>query len=377
MLSAVRVIHGVGYTAVAAALCPILWSAYDVRLCAIREFGAVIHEFDPYFNYRASEYLAGNGWAAFFSWFDHMSWYPLGRPVGTTIYPGPQIVAVGIWRGLGAIVAAAGQPSWSLVEVCCYIPAWFGVLATAFAGLLAAECAGSTAAGVSAAFVMAILPAHAMRSVGGGFDNESVAIAPMCAAFYFWCRSLRGPTSWPFAALAGLAYGATAASWGGYVFAVNMIGAHALLLTLLPGANRGWSAVYRAYTLFFIVGTALSAQVPPIGWSTPLLSAEHIVPVAAFLLLQAAAVHATLQRLFGPTTGNIVAVCGVSMGVAVAGVILQSSGLLVPASARVRALFGKHATRTGNPLVDSVAEHQVSCLYAPDLQQWSYLRHST
>ena len=26
--------------------------------------------------------------------YDHMSWYPLGRPVGTTIYPGMQITSV-------------------------------------------------------------------------------------------------------------------------------------------------------------------------------------------------------------------------------------------------------------------------------------------
>ena len=29
--------------------------AYDIRLYAIREYGRVIHEFDPYFNYRAAE----------------------------------------------------------------------------------------------------------------------------------------------------------------------------------------------------------------------------------------------------------------------------------------------------------------------------------
>ena len=29
--------------------------AYNIRLYAINEFGRVIHEFDPYFNYRAAE----------------------------------------------------------------------------------------------------------------------------------------------------------------------------------------------------------------------------------------------------------------------------------------------------------------------------------
>ena len=29
--------------------------AYEIRLYAIKEYGRVIHEFDPYFNYRAAE----------------------------------------------------------------------------------------------------------------------------------------------------------------------------------------------------------------------------------------------------------------------------------------------------------------------------------
>jgi len=30
-------------------------NAYDIRLHAIKEYGPIIHEFDPYFNYRATE----------------------------------------------------------------------------------------------------------------------------------------------------------------------------------------------------------------------------------------------------------------------------------------------------------------------------------
>jgi hypothetical protein len=33
----------------------ILVEAYRIRLMAIRDFGLVIHEFDPYFNFRATE----------------------------------------------------------------------------------------------------------------------------------------------------------------------------------------------------------------------------------------------------------------------------------------------------------------------------------
>ena len=67
-------------------------------------FGHIIHEFDPWFNYRAAEYLAQHGLTRFFRWYDYMSWYPIGRPIGTTIYPGMQIWAVGIYEAQFSVV---------------------------------------------------------------------------------------------------------------------------------------------------------------------------------------------------------------------------------------------------------------------------------
>ena len=40
------IIYGIGY---------FLYYAYEIRLQAIKEFGPVIHEFDPYFNWRATQ----------------------------------------------------------------------------------------------------------------------------------------------------------------------------------------------------------------------------------------------------------------------------------------------------------------------------------
>ena len=39
----------------------ILREAYTIRLYAINNYGRVIHEFDPWFNFRATQYLADNG----------------------------------------------------------------------------------------------------------------------------------------------------------------------------------------------------------------------------------------------------------------------------------------------------------------------------
>lgn len=45
-------------------------------------FESVIHEFDPYFNYRTTKYLAEEGFYKFHNWFDERAWYPLGRIIG-------------------------------------------------------------------------------------------------------------------------------------------------------------------------------------------------------------------------------------------------------------------------------------------------------
>lgn len=193
-----------------------------------------------------------------------MVWYPLGRPIGSTIYPGMQFAAVWIWQGLNS----AGVDI-SLNDVCCFVPCWFGVTASIFTGLIvsafariptlplvsppthtlqhagpgshklwwrlqAYECSGfNPNAGTLATLVMAIIPAHIMRSVGGGYDNESVAMTCMTATFYFWVRSLRDDASWPFAILTGIAYYCMVATWGGYIFVLNMIALHALSLAVL------------------------------------------------------------------------------------------------------------------------------------------------
>jgi hypothetical protein len=56
-------------------------------------YESVIHEFDPYFNFRTTKYLAHEGFLEFLNWFDDRGWYPLGRTIGGTIYPGLMLTA--------------------------------------------------------------------------------------------------------------------------------------------------------------------------------------------------------------------------------------------------------------------------------------------
>ncbi|CAB9527217.1 glycosyltransferase subunit STT3A [Seminavis robusta] len=388
------------------AISVILNAAYRIRMHAIEEYGPVIHEFDPYFNYRATEYLAANGMHKFFHWFDYKVWYPLGRPVGTTIYPGMQVTAVAIHRYL--------LSHWSLNDVCCYMPAWFGAIATLITGLLAYEASlpqntssnliqflwdivqgtcgrnhikpaksnnsfsnlsPALECAVFAMAMMSIVPAHLMRSVGGGFDNESVATTAMILTFYCWMRSLRNGndvnTIVVYGCLTGLSYFYMVATWGGFVFVLNLIGVHAAMLV---GLGRFSDKVWLSYSLFYSIGTLLAIQVPVVGWA-PLRSLEQLGPCGVFLgyqVLQFCEVIRRRNNLSRTAAWKLrIQVC-----VALAGALcifaffLAPSGYFGPISSRVRGLFVQH-TKTGNPLVDSVAEHQPASSRA----YFQYLHH--
>lgn len=66
----------------------LLYLAFSTRLFSVLRFESVIHEFDPYFNYRTTRFLSEEGFYSFHNWFDDRAWYPLGRIIGGTIYPG-------------------------------------------------------------------------------------------------------------------------------------------------------------------------------------------------------------------------------------------------------------------------------------------------
>ena len=101
---------------------------------------------------------------------------------------------------------------------------------------------------------------------------------------------------------------------------------------------------------------------------------EQVGPLAIFFLFNFCAVVdaiAASRRRAGssaPTYWEVVSDrvrAGALLAVPVTPFLLwlYRTGYFGPLSVRVRALFLKH-TRTGNPLVDSVAEHQVSSLLA-------------
>jgi len=134
-----------------ALLASVFFVAVRIRLFAVITYGRIIHEFDPWFNYRATEYMVEHGYAKFEAWYDDKVWYPLGRHVGSTTYPGLQLTAYALHELLKHV-----HPM-SVNDVCVLMPAAFGGVASLLCGALAYEVTFSRAAAICAAAFMAVL----------------------------------------------------------------------------------------------------------------------------------------------------------------------------------------------------------------------------
>ena len=100
---------------------------FSVRLFSVIRFESVIHEFDPWFNYRATKQMVESSFKSFYNWFDSTAWYPLGRIVGGTVYPGLMITS-----GLFHYIANILNFPIHIREVCVFLaPVFSGMTAVA------------------------------------------------------------------------------------------------------------------------------------------------------------------------------------------------------------------------------------------------------
>jgi dolichyl-diphosphooligosaccharide--protein glycosyltransferase len=156
--------------------------AFSIRLFSVIKYESVIHEFDPYFNYRVTQFLSKNGIYEFWNWFDDRTWYPLGRVIGGTVYPGLTLTAGTIWWGLNSLNIPL-----SVETVCVFTAPVFSAFASWATYLLTKEVKGS-GAGLAAAALLAMVPSYISRSVAGSYDNEAVAIFALIFTFYLYIK---------------------------------------------------------------------------------------------------------------------------------------------------------------------------------------------
>ncbi|KAF6761856.1 oligosaccharyl transferase STT3 subunit [Ephemerocybe angulata] len=342
-------------------------AAIASRLFSIINFESVIHEFDPWFNYRATRVLASKGFYEFWNWFDPTAWYPLGRVVGGTVYPGLMATSGVIYY----ILQALNLPV-DIRNICVLLAPGFSAL-TAWATYMFTKEMKNESAGLLAAAFIGIVPGYISRSVAGSYDNEAIAIFLLMFTFYLWIKALKQGSAL-YGTAAAVFYFYMVAAWGGYVFITNMIPVHALVLILM---GRFSHRLYVAYCSWYAIGTLASMQVPFVGFQ-PVSTSEHMGALGVFGLLQIVAFadlvrsHVSSQNFQKILRFGLVAIGGLGASAFVA---LTYSGKIAPWTGRFYSLWDTGYAKKYIPIIASVSEHQPTAWpsFFMDLQMLVFL----
>lgn len=322
--------------------------AFMCRLFSVVRYESVIHEFDPWFNFRATRYLVSEGYDNFHNWFDPMTWYPLGRYIGGTLYPGLMATAAAGYHLLHLLHLPVD------IRNVCVLLAPFMASLTALATYLLTREVWSASAGLFAAAFVAIVPGYISRSVAGSYDNEAVAIFALVFAFYLWIKAVKtGSMAW--AAASALGYFYMVASWGGYIFITNLIPLHVLVLCV---SGRYSHRLYVAYNVWYVLGMLMSMNIQFVGFQ-PVTSPEHLASIAIFVLLNVAVIYHWLKSIMPP---QHIKLFFRSLGILTLGIIgvvlaLAIGGQLPFLTGRLYTLLGATSNLA---IIKSVSEHQPS-----------------
>ena len=325
----------------------------QVRLFSVIKYESVIHEFDPYFNYRVTQFLTKEGFYNTWNFFDAFTWYPLGRVVGGTMYPGLIFTAGAIWNVLQFLHIPI-----HVQEVCVFTAPVFSAFCAIATYFFMKEVRGPGAGLASAAFI-SVVPSYISRSVAGSYDLEAVAIFALVLVFYLYIKTLNtGSLAWATGLFFGYLY--MVASWGGYSFIVNLLPIHCLACIVF---GRASTRLYTAYAPFVILGALAAMNIPVIGFNAVLMS-EHFASFFVFGILHAALGIQYIQQALPPRAYEAAKKAVITVGASIAAVLVMFVVTYVTASptfgwtGRSLSLLDPTYASKYIPIIASVSEHQ-------------------
>ena len=180
-------------------------------------YGLELFEFDPFFNYRATEYILENGTDAYFNWIDEKSWHPFGRNVSETSQVTLHITAASLYQ-----IFNFGL---SLYEFTILLPLVVGSL-TAIVVFAFVRVLGGTTAGLFAALIFSISIPIFSRGLIGWFKSEPLGLFFAFIAMYLFVSGFKfnkGKISLIKLVIAGFFLSLGLSAWGGILFFVIAI----------------------------------------------------------------------------------------------------------------------------------------------------------
>lgn len=339
------------------ALLLILFVAFIIRIFPIKweiQAGSMhLSEFDPYFQYRFTEYVIKNGFISWAlpppgGWNDTQRWYP-GGIRATTGYPGLPFTAAIFYE----IISVLGV-NIQLMDFCALFPAIMGMLACLVIYFLGKDIGGKPIGLLSALF-LALSPSYIQRTSLGFFDDETIGIFALIVFAFLFLRAIEEnrplSSSAKYAIGSGLALGYFCAGWGAAFYPLGLTVLFVFVLILL---KRYTQQLLLSYSLTFGLGLFIAINVPR-------LAPTYLTTIA---ILPVAGVFAVLCfcEVFRALTSSKLK----SIFVIVFLVLLISGFVVIWQLGYMRSIGGKFISvidpimRAASPLTESVAEHRIT-----------------
>ncbi len=310
------------------------------------DYGWELNEFDPFFNYRATQYIVDNGINAYFEWNDELSWYPHGRDVSQT----SQVVlhvtaAVTYWIFGGGM---------DLYDFTILFPVVFGSLSTVVIFALVRVIGGTTAGLLSALLFSVSLPLI-VRGTIGWFKSEPLGLFLGILALYFLLSGLNSKNT-KIAIVKLIAAGITVplsiSAWGGSQFFIIPIGIFFLTLPFVRSDHKFimWAVPLFTATVFLV---SLSFERLSASFTFGLGGASLLIPtifIVACIFIQSKSNENKKTR-----NGLLFLAAILIIGASLLIINAESEFLSLPSYRYLNAI--NPFLTTSIPLVDSVAEH--------------------
>jgi dolichyl-diphosphooligosaccharide--protein glycosyltransferase len=273
----------------------ILVIAATIRLLPI-QWGIQLSEFDPHIHYRVTKHMVDNGFFAWTTWTDTMSWYPNGLEISKIIYPGLAGTAALFYQIASALNLAPGpilssavyhpltaDPVFNFVVIFPVIMAVLTVLVIYFVG----KDFGGKEVGLFSAFFLALSSAYISRTSLGFFDDETVGIFGILLFIFFFLRSIDTKRSLEktvtYAAAGGISLGYLFASWGASRYALGITLVFVLVMILI---KRYSTRLFVSYSITFALSILIAVMIPRLG--VKFLTEPTVLAVVGMFLIMAA-----------------------------------------------------------------------------------------
>ncbi|OLD22116.1 MAG: hypothetical protein AUI59_01905, partial [Thaumarchaeota archaeon 13_1_40CM_2_39_13_1] len=318
------------------------------------DYGFQLNEFDPYFNYRATQYLLDNGINAYIHWHDDMSWYPQGRDVYSTAQVPLHFTDAILYKIFGGGA--------SLYNFTIIFPVIFGSLTTILVFALV-RVIGGTTAGLFASLFFALSPPIIVRGTIGWFKSEPLGLFYGILGVYLFLSGLKSDNHKIAAAKlvgAGFFLAIGFAAWGGIEFFIIPLG---LFFIALPFVRKDHKFLLWAIPLFVAVTMAVAGGVFARPGPAFVFGIRGLVLIGPTIMLVIIILIQKFSKEPVRLRNSLLALAAL----VIIGMVIFSSGILATASFRYLNAVNPFLT-SEDPLVDSVAEHATPTL----AQNFSY-----